>query len=314
MLKLFEKHFGVIATLGAFSGIMIGGFIHGELWTLLMKWCVVIILVSLLLMSLLKTDLKSIIKSFDRIGWILSLSIVKLIFLPVLIFFLSLLAPVEYRAGLILLAATPAAMATPGLLSALKGDINLGLVVSVITNLLAPFIIPFVLLYTLGAEVGFDVWSMFTFLALIVAIPFLLAFLLEMFTPKFVDKLQPKITGIIGIHMFFFNIAAVSPFARTILNNPKLALIALGAALILSLIFHLVAYLLTFRSNKKTILTAIIIMAYFNTGLAIVLANQYFDSTTLMLTVMYELIWSIGLIPLQRIFAKSEPPPYNAPA
>ncbi|MBT4917611.1 hypothetical protein HN709_02040 [Candidatus Peregrinibacteria bacterium] len=314
MKKFLENNFGIISAVGAVLALFIGPYLQGETWELIFKWYLIFGLVFLLLMSLLKTDLKSVLKCFQRLRSIFSLSIAKLVIAPLVILLFSFAVPAEYRVAMVLLAATPAAMATPGLLSLLKGDINMGMVVSVITNLIAPFTIPLILFYTVGADVEFDVLSMFGFLLLVVAIPFVIGYFMEEFTPKLVDKIQPNIGAIITVHIFFFNFAAVAPHAGVIWADFGLALQVLFFTIILSVIFHIIGLMVSFRAKPKMIVTSLVIMAYFNTGLAIVVANQYFDPTTVLMTVVYEFPWTMGLIPLQMIFAKKRRTNYNAPA
>lgn len=312
--KFLEGHFGIISAVGAVLALAVGPFLQGEMWDLVFKWYLIVGLVFMLLLSLLKTDLKAVFKCFQRLRWISSLSIVKLFIAPFIIFLFSFAVPAEYRIAMILLAATPAAMATPGLLSLLKGDINMGMVVSVLTNLMAPFTIPLILLYTVGAEVEFNVLSMFTFLLIVVVIPFVIGYLLEEFVPQFVDRIQPSIGSILTIHIFFFNFAAIAPHADVIWADFGLALQVLFFTILLSVLFHVLGLLVSLGSKPKMIVTSLVVMAYFNTGLAIVVANQYFDPTTVLMTVVYEFPWTLGLIPLQMIFAKKRRSNYNAPA
>ena len=93
-------------------------------------------------------------------------------------------------------------------------------------------------------------------------------------------------------------------YSEEILKNPKQALIALIFIIGLSAVFHIIGILFAFKGGKKAIITSIIVMAYFNTGLSITLAIKYFDSFTVLITVLYEIIWAVGLIPLQKIFSK----------
>jgi len=312
--NFIENNFGVISAIGAVLALFLGPFLDGEFWDLFFKWYLILGLVFMLILSILKTNLLSIFKAFKHVRWIATLSITKLVIAPIVILIFAYAVPPEYRAAMVLLAATPAAMATPGLLSILKGDINMGMIVSVITNLIAPFTIPFILFYTVGADVDFDVFSMFTFLLIIVAIPFVVGFLMEKFTPKVVDKIKPNIGAIMTIHIFFFNFSAIAPNADAIWSDPTLALQVLFFTILLSVTFHVLGLLISLKSKPKMIVTSLVVMAYFNTGLAIVVANQYFDPTTVLMTVVYEFPWTIGLIPLQMIFAKKKSVNYNAPA
>lgn len=267
-----------------------------------------------LVIAFLKIEFKEVTHSLTTSLWPVIFSVLKLIVAPLLVFFLTSFFLREYQIGFILLAATPAAMATSSLLLILGGDAKIGLIVSVLTNLLAPFILPFVLFYTLGKEVEINVLDMLSFLALIIFIPLLASLLIKKGSTKLTNLIKKRSTAITALIFFFFNIGIVAPFSQYIFSDIRKSLLAFLAVVLLSFFFHLMAFAINFRSGKKLLLVSIIVLAYFNTGLSVVLAKQYFGPETVLLTVMYEFVWNIGLIPLQMFFAKKPEALYNPAA
>jgi len=299
-LNFCANYFGILASIGLLVGLA-----GGDLF-LFMKPFVVIGLMIILTLSLLKIDFANILHKVKNPFWIFYFSFLKLIIFPTLMFFLALAFPETYRPGIILLSVAPAAIASPALLMIFKGDINLGLLVSLFTNIISPLLIPWVLFFTLGKTITIDVSSMFIFLLWIIAIPFLISYLLKRFTTNLVKKINKSSKGITAIVFFLFSVSVISPHSHIILSDITNSLSILALILILSFFLHLFGVLVAIKYNKKMIVTSIIFMAYFNNGIVVVLAQQYFDSTTVLITLLYEIPWNMGLIALQRIFCKNE--------
>ncbi len=299
VLKFFENHFGILGILGLFLGLTFADYL-----TFLGANFLTGLLLMMLFLSVLKTDFGELRNSFKKPGMIFLLVIVKMFILPLAAFYLSYFLELDQRMGLMLVAAVPAAVASPGIVAMLRGNIELTLIVSVVTNLIAPFVIPFLFFYTVGAEIEFEVLDMLLFLLFMVGVPFVCGVSMEKYFPKKVEKVNEYSGGILGLIMFLFVFAVIAPYKNLILENPWKSLSFLGLAFIASLTFHLVGFLLGVKSGKKMLPTSIVIMAYANVGLGILIAFKYFSPTTTLILVMYEFFWIFGLMPMQYIFAK----------
>ncbi len=297
------KYFGIVVSSGLFVGLFLGRFISGDFIQMLMRWYITIGLVILLYISALKIKPHEIFENLKKPAYIIFISIMKMIGIPLIAFVFLKYVPENYKVAIMLLSATPSAMATPGLLLVLKGDIKFGMIVSVLTNLITPFTLPLVLLYSIGVKINLDVFNMMIFLGIIVFLPFLLAFLSRKFLPKFSNFVVDRSAIIISIHLFLFNICVIVPFADLILSNISRSYSLFILVLFFSFILHVIALLISmYRPKKGCRVTNIILFAYFNVGFSIVFSSQYFDQTTTLLCVLYQMIWALGLIPLQFIF------------
>ncbi len=315
MIKFLQRHFGLVITSGIVFGILLGWSVGSESGVLtFLEASLPFNLFLMLLLATLKTNLLDFLKSFKRVRLITFLTISKMIILPVIVYFLALMLPKEYLPGLVLLAASPAAVAGPSLLMILKGDINLGLVLTVVSNLIAPITMPLVLKYTVGTAVALDFFSIFLFLLILVTGPFILAYLLEKFKPDLVKTINKRSSPIATLLIFIFMISVFAPYSEFILQDLAKSINIFALVVGLSLFFHFYAFISFMRSKADLLVTGIIIFAYFNAGLSIVVANEYFDSLTVLVTVFYEFVWAIGLIPIKMIFAKEREDVYNSPA
>ncbi len=305
ILRFIEKNFGLVICSGVLIGLGLGQFVSEQNAVALkvMDWVIVVGLFLLLLCSMLKINLLDFFKDFKRGKFIIFLTILKLIILPLLVFLVAQFLPIKYLPGLMLLAAVPAAVAMPGLMILLRGDVKSSLVLSVVTNLLVPFTLPLIFYYTLGTKIDFDLTSMFLFLFSMVFVPFLIALPLQIYCPNFVKKVSKYVASIISIEIFIFMIAVVMPYSNEILGNIESSLISFILIIGAAIVFHIVGYMPFFKSSREDKVTGIILLAYSNTGLGIALASQYFDGLTVIMTVLYEFIWAAGLVLMQRIFA-----------
>lgn len=300
MRKLIEKNIGVMMSLGLLLGLVVGKPLA------FFQHFVAFGLVVLLFLSLLKSDFSVIARGIKKPAPVLWITFMKMIVLPVVVYFLSFLLPSEFRVAVVLLAATPAAMATPGLLVALKGNVEQGFLVSIFSSLVAPFALPLVLFYTIKSTVELDVKSMMEFLILIIAIPTLAAVALKKFSQKSVELINKNSLLLLTLDLFLFNIGVTAPYQEVLLQNLNLLGVDFLLVVGLSIFFHLLALALTLRKNQATKMTWVIVFAYFNTGLSIVIAQKYFDANTLIITILYELVWNLGMIFMQKWAAHHE--------
>ncbi|MCK9186885.1 hypothetical protein M0P48_05675 [Candidatus Gracilibacteria bacterium] len=297
------KYLGGTVFLGLLIGLFSGRFIDGDLIPLLMKWYVTFSLMALLYLSALKITPSEILKNLKKPWYIIFISLVKMIGLPLIAFIFLKYIPEDYRIAVMLLSATPSAMATPGVLLVLKGDIKFGMIVSVLTNLITPLILPLVLFYSVGTKVELDPLHMIIFLGTIVFLPFLLAFLSKKFLTKFSNFIIDNSSKIVSCVLFIFGICIIAPFSDLVLSNLSKSYILFVFILAFSAVLHVISIIVSIWKYKKSyMISNIVLLAYFNVGFSIVLANQYFDQTTTLLCVLYEIIWAVGLIPLQLIF------------
>lgn len=298
MLKFLENNFGLIANVGLFLGLFLGDYIY------LMPNVLTALLFVTLFLSAMKVDLLSIADSFKKPLEIINLSILKLLVLPFLVFLISFLFAEQYRLGLILLAAAPAAVAAPAVIAMLGGNVKLSLLVSVITNLLAPLSIPLVLALTVGTEVELDLIGMFIFLLWVVCLPFLFAFLIQKYNRKMTKSIKHYSGATISVVFFIFGLMSIAPYANFIFENFDNSIVAFGVVFLIAAVFHLFSYLFYLKKDRDSFTTALVTLAYFNDGLVILIAAKYFDETTLLITVFYEFPWLLGLPLLQRFLQK----------
>lgn len=298
ILKFMERHFGIVVSSGIVLGMVLGDVVVFN------PDFLSVLLMLMILLAALKTDLFSIGKYLKKPFWLILLSVLKLVVLPLFVFITLAQFFPDFQTGLILLSAIPAAVAAPGIIVLIKGDIKLGLLVAVFTNLLVPITAPFILYYTVGAEVDIDILSMFLFLAMVVLLPLFLAFLLEKFSPRVVKNVNKNSGGILALLVFIFMVAAIAPNQKEILSDLPLSFSLLGMSVVLFLFLGSLTYLMFIKVKKSLLGTNIVLLTFTNAGLAVVLAAQYFDTSTLLMSVFYELPWALGLIPLQLIFRK----------
>lgn len=303
LMSFFDSHFGVLVAFSSVVGLL-GKFWYRPEMLPYLEGYMVLGLFIMLMIAVIKMGVSDLKKGLEDLLPLTYLTVAKLILLPLLVFGLALMLPAEYRVALLLLAVIPAATSTSALAVLFGGNIRLGLAVTVSTSLIAPFIIPFLLQLLLGETIDIDVWSMFRFLLFMIVGPFVLGFIIKRSMPKTSNALLEHSSGIISFIIFSFIVAAIGPYAVDILQNLELSLWAFLIVVGFTLLSHAVAWLMFARARRKNLIVSLLVMAYPNVGLAILIASQYFDAITVLTTVMSEFTWTIGLVLMKKIFNK----------
>lgn len=303
-----DKHFGLVMASALVIGLILGWFydMSSAAWLTFQGYFISAGLILVMYLSLVKINLSEFFKDFKR-GWLIFyLIVLKLIILPLIIWGLFLFMPEQYLTGAILVAAAPAAITTPGLLVLLKGDAKSGLILTVLTQLLVPFTLPPLLKFTIGAEISLDVMEIFIYLVSVISIPLILALLTEKFAKKTIPTINKYSSSLITLDIFLFVIMVVAPHSRDIISNLDTSVISFFVVALIYLLMTLFA-LLFFRNKGKEILaTSLIILVFSNIGLMIAIATNYFDATTILMTIFGEFFWVLGLVPMQYYFSGSK--------
>lgn len=255
-------------------------------------------------LSSLKLDLRT--AKSDARHWrvILISNLYMLVLLPIATYLVTKILLPTYALPLLILAAMPAGMTSMLLTELIGGSVNLALLLTMSTSLLAPFTIPFVMKLLAGTTVSVPTADMMWSLLKVIVVPFLLAQIVRLlwhekirasffiFKPISMVLLGLLITGIVGKKA-----SNIVPNLATFL--PALAILA-GFFLLL----HLAGYFGLPGLNRPERLAASVCLTYMNFTLAIYLAGKYFPDPYILIPVILSVFpWSLGMIPFQ-IFLK----------
>jgi len=202
------------------------------------------------------------------------LVVIKLIILPVGVYTLALWLVPDYALGLLLLAGTSTAVASPFLTQIVGGNVAFVLVMAVTTTILVPFSLPAVVGVLAGEEVGFDPLTMIRTLALLVFAPLAAAGVIRRVRPLLAVWLaersfQVSLPLIAAITLAVFGLYA--PMLRANLNELVVA-VALDA--LLCALLAVVGAGLLWKSPLPDRIASIASLAFINDVLIVILAIQ----------------------------------------
>lgn len=206
--------------------------------------------------------------------------------IPFIVFWATYYLNPEVHLGLFLLSATPPAIASVVVISLIKGDLGLGIVTSVLFNVLSPLSYSVLLsIYFSQSGVDLPIQKIFISLFLIIFIPLTLIFLIQKYA-KNLEKTLVRVSSKASIWIWSLFILFAVSGSRDGFIHSTWSNIALNFAMVFSLaVFNFTMGYFTFKDTfrRKTSMACI---GQKNTLLAVGLASQFFPKVTI-LVVLY---------------------------
>lgn len=264
-----------------------------------MEPAMIYILGALMFLASLQIDYKRVFHYLKRPGLVLGVSVISLLIFPVAIFWLSKALLPAYAVGFFLVAASPSAMASPALARMLKGEVSLALVFGVVQHLFAPFTITFLVFVLLGQSVNIEIGILFWFLVKLIFIPLGLAVGLKKGWPKLAKKYDGYSGGLVNLFIFIIVGTSLAIRQEEIIEGAFSAWWLLIAMVFFCLLRHLIGFWLVPNAKIKERIVITLPFAYVNTILVLVLALEFFSSETVLVLILDEICFALGLIGFQ---------------
>ncbi len=258
--------------------------------------------------SALKLHLKDIKESAHDIKTISLAVILKLIILPIVVYYTALIITPSLAIPFLLLAAMPTAMTAPLFTTMAHGKQSFSLVLSIVTSLLAPLTIPLIIQFLVKSSISVDIIDMCIRLILIIFLPIALAEGIKKFAPRIAKKVTSAARagslGALGLLLTGVTAVHASTIINTVLTEPAKFLIPLA---IFFLLTHVIGYSVFFWLKFKKRVAATVSIAYMNFTLAIYLSTAFFPDHSVLIPIIISAIpWSIAIIPFAEIAAHHE--------
>jgi BASS family bile acid:Na+ symporter len=232
---------------------------------------------------------------------IATLSFLKLVLLPVAVFYLVHWSLPNYAAAAFLLAAISTGVTAP-FIAGLVGA-NSGLVLSVVvaTSLLVPFTMPVLTKILLSRSSGISLGEMVKTLVLIVFIPVLFAELVRKKSPGFVAGIMKAQYPVSVVLFALINLGAFSRYGAFFYQDPSVLLVAALFAVFLALVFSLAGALVMRGRPLEDQLAGAAIFGNINNVMILVFASHFFGPIETTVAAMYNIPY-FGLIIPMRIY------------
>ena len=252
----------------------------------------------LLFFSFLKIDFLQVFHDIRKKAFILFiLCFFKLCVIPVGLFFLTQALWPEYAVPVLLLSGISTGVVAPFISGLLGASTLLVLMMVVVSSLLSPFSLPALVSLLVGRTIEISFLFMVKILAMVVFLPAVAATLLRYLFPSFLEKLE-KVQFPVSLFLFAcINLGVFAKYSSFFIETPLKVAETILVAFILSVIYHVVGFSVTWRMKREDQLAGAISFAYMNNVLIIAFSSQFFGPLAPALAALYMLPFFTMIVP-----------------
>jgi BASS family bile acid:Na+ symporter len=167
----------------------------------------------------------------------------------------------------------------------------------VVSSLLAPFSLPALVSLLIGQTIEIPFLIMVKILAMVVFLPAVAAILLRYLYPSFLEKMERVQFPVSLTTIACINLGVFAKYSSFFIEMPVKVAETILLAFILSAIYHLVGFLVTWGMKREDRLAGAISFAYINNVLIIAFSSQFFGPLSPALAALYMLPFFIMIVP-----------------
>jgi len=257
-------------------------------------------LMLLLFLAFLPIRLKEMVTLFvESPVLVMALFVLKSLVFPVCVYGLFVWILPQYALGALVLTGVSTAVAAPFFATMLQANISLVIVLVVLTSLATPVTLPLLLELMEGSAISMDILPMIKMLGLVVLVPVLVAETLNAVRPRLSAAIFARQFPVSLVTIFIANMGIFSEYAPFFRGQPAFVFSAMGVAFLLAVIYALSALALFWRSTTTNQVSAVIILAFVNSFLALVFSARFFGPTETTLCAMFSVPIFCMILPLR---------------
>ncbi len=287
-----------------FSSILVGVAFPEvcSLFTGLPKFC----MMALLFLSFLSLSLADLWDGFrDRLGEIIYLLSIKLVFFPTLIFFVFKWVAPTYAVAALLLSGISTGVVAPFFADMLDADVPKVILVVVASSIFVPFTLPVLVDILVGRQMDISLSAMIKLLSLVVFIPALGVETIRRVKPHLVAMLlqikQPASLILFAVT----NMGVFSGYAAFFRTQTSIVLTAFGVALLLAVLCFAAGLALGWKKPVQEKLSLVIMFGIMNNILVIVFGAEFFSPIEPTVAAAYCIPFFSFILPLRILKAVS---------
>jgi BASS family bile acid:Na+ symporter len=252
----------------------------------------------LLFFSFLKINFLQVFQEMKKKAFILFiLCLFKLCIIPVGLFFLTQTLWPEYAVPVLLLSGVSTGVVAPFISGLLEASTLLVLMMVVVSSLLAPFSLPALVSLLIGRTIEISFLVMVKILAMVIFLPAFAAILLRYLSPAFLEKLDKVQFPASLILIACINLGVFAKYSPFFIEMPEKVAETILVSFILSAVYHVVGFLVTWGMKREDRLAGAISFAYMNNVLIIVFSSQFFGPLSPALAALYMLPFFTMIVP-----------------
>ena len=257
-------------------------------------------MMALLFFSFLSLRPSSVIRSAGSFLFIIARHVViKLVVLPLPVFFLFRILCPKYALAALLLSGISSGVSGPFFAILVNANLSIVLGMSVVTSVLVPFTLPLIARVFAAGDLEISVIDMSRLLCFVVFVPLIVAELMGRFLPVFSDRLS-RIQYPVSLTSFVItNLGMFSKYDAFLRAAPGVLVGSLVVATILAGIYFVAGIIFSPGSPLADRLAVIISFAVLNNVLVLVFSATFFGPLEAVLAAIYSVPFFTLIIPLR---------------
>ena len=254
----------------------------------------------LLFLSFLSIKIETILDTIqNNLQTIIYLSLIKLIVLPLCVYFLFRVFCPSYSIAALLLTGISTGVVAPFISTLVKANVNLVLVMVVISSLLVPFTLPALVKILLGRSVEISLLGMMRILSIVIFVPILVIEVLRRLTPGMLDSIMKRRYPISLVIFAIINLGVFSRYSDFFYQNPLIILEATFIAILLGGIYLVVGITALWKAPVENQLASAISLGNMNNVLVLVFASEFFSPLEPTVAAMYMVPFFVLILPMR---------------
>src|SRR5208283_538403 len=247
-----------------------------DLWVIFQPYPVYIMMF-LLFLSFMKIDFGVLLDTSPTAMLGLGkLVLIKLIILPVALYWLCLWIIPDYAVPVLLVSGISTGVVAPFMATLVNAEVSQVARMTVITSILVPISLPGLVKLLVGAEISIPVGLMVRMLALVIFIPIVAVLFMRRFLPGVLHAIDGQRFPLSLVAFAAINFGVFSQYSAFFYQNAGQILVAVAVAHALSLIYYFTGFVVTPKEKQADRLAAGVSLAMVNNVLVIVFSSGFF--------------------------------------
>lgn len=269
---------------------------------------ILILLGLLLFLNLIQLDLQDLVSIFRKPKILLILSVMKVIIIPVSMYFVTNQIFPEYALPVLLLSGISTGLGAPFVTNYIGGRLSIIVGMVIITSLAVPFILPTLVYVLYNTEFSIPVFDMILLLTISLVVPLVGSGIIKKYLPKLAATINKSSLPLSIVLMDLINFGIFSKFSSYFFLEFHFVIITTILAFVLFVAFAVIGYVILYFMNKdsstKDKISGLIALSYVNNILVTVFAQQFFGSQVAALAAFYNMPYYVGIIFLKILYSK----------
>lgn len=288
----------IVIPLSMLSGVLFSSI--GRIFTPYL----LIFLGGLLFLNLFKLDPRDLIATFAKPKFLLLLSVVKLIILPLVMYYSSYLISPDLALPILLLTGISTGLGAPFVVNFVGGRLPIVVGLIILTSIAVPFVLPTLVFILFRANFSIPILDMILLLTSALFIPLMLGLTIKKYAPKIASVAEKNsLTVSMGL-MALINFAMFASYSSYFFKEQILVLETTLVSFLLYGAYGVVGYLSVRLASKKSTaddrISGFIAMTYVNNILVVVFAQHFFGPQVAMLSAFYNIPYYMGILILKK--------------